>query len=332
MTALAEHNMQLRIGLEVEFHVFEIDDLALDHASAAMPNAPVKTRNIAPGFQFLTEQRFDRVSSVLELLRAPLQAIGLPLQSLELEMGPSQLELTFAPDAPDVQARRMIMLRTAVKEICARAGLHASFMCRPVVENAAASGWHIHQSVLADDGTNLMAPDETGISPTASSWMAGLLKYAEATCLLTTPTVNGYKRYQPFQLAPDRICWGRDNRGAMIRALFDESPEAARIENRVAEPAANPYFVFAAQIHAGLAGINEGLSAPAPVEASYSADVPRLPTDMGTAIQAFEESDFVKSAFGSDFAQYYTTLKRAEWTRYLAALSDWEAREYFDLF
>jgi glutamine synthetase len=118
----------------------------------------------------------------------------------------------------------------------------------------------------------------------------------------------------------------------MIRALFDESPEAARIENRVAEPAANPYFVFAAQIHAGLAGINEGLSAPAPVEASYSADVPRLPTDMGTAIQAFEESDFVKSAFGSDFAQYYTTLKRAEWTRYLAALSDWEAREYFDLF
>ena len=132
----------------------------------------------------------------------------------------------------------------------------ATFMCRPKVAHAAASGWHLHQSIIdLETGKNMFTPESDDLTDFAKGLIAGLLAHAAETCLLTTPTVNGYKRYQPFQLAPDRIQCGHDNKGAMLRALMRPGDQAARIENRVAEPAANPYFFFASQILGGLSGI-----------------------------------------------------------------------------
>lgn len=109
----------------------------------------------------------------------------------------------------------------------------------------------------------MMIPNANGtISDEASGWIAGLLAYASESCLLTTPTINGYKRYRPHQLAPDRIQWGRDNRGAMIRGLMAPGDPASRVENRVAETTANPYYFFTSQILSGLDGLSSGLSAP----------------------------------------------------------------------
>ncbi|MEP4194098.1 MAG: glutamine synthetase family protein [Aliishimia sp.] len=332
VAALREEGLALTVGLEVEFHIFAVTDPALTHTAAAMPNKPPQTTNLAPGYQFLTEQRYDRLADVLDEIRSTLQALGLPLRTLEIEMGPSQVELTFDPASPETHALNMCLLRTAVKEVCHRAGLHASFMCHPVVDNAAASGWHIHQSLTEiSTGQNVMIPT-SGLDPRAGGWIAGLLAHCEATCLLMTPTVNGYKRYRPHQLAPDRIQWGRDNRGAMVRALMTQGDPASRCENRAPEPAANPWYVFAAQIWAGLAGITDGLPLPDAVETPYDTDAPRLPTDMGTAIDYFEGSDFIKKSFGHAFADYYASIKTAEWRRYLGTLSAWEQAEYFDLY
>jgi glutamine synthetase len=226
------------------------------------------------------------------------------------------------------------MFRTMVKEVCARQGLHATFMCQPNVPNAAASGWHLHQSLVdKKTGRNLMIPKEDGeLSPEASSWIAGLLAHAAESCLLTTPTVNGYKRYKPNQLAPDRILWGRDNRGAMIRGLMGPENPASRIENRVAETTANPYFFFASQILSGLDGLISNLSAPEPVETPYSSDVQKLPDSLLSAINSFEASPLYRTALGHEFVDYITTLKRAEWDRYHRAVSEWEQNEYFGLF
>ena len=162
--------------------------------------------------------------------------------------------------------------------------------------------------------------------------IAGLLAHAEESCLLTTPTVNGYKRYQPFQLAPDRIQWGRDNKGAMIRGLTSPGDRASRVENRVAEPTANPYLFFASQILSGLDGIERGLKAPAPVEDPYSSGAKALPKNLAAAIEHFATSDFYKQNLGADFVQYLTHIKRAEWDRYLSTVSEWEQREYFSLY
>jgi len=249
-------------------------------------------------------------------------------------MEPSQFEFTFDPMDPMTHADNMIMFRTMVKEVCARQGLHATFMCCPNLENAAASGWHLHQSLVdSRSGVNLMMPS-TGQTLTAEGghWIAGLLEHAAACTLLSTPTVNGYKRYRPHQLAPDRIQWGKDNRGAMIRALMNCEDSASRIENRVAEPAANPYYFFASQILSGLDGLNRQLVAPEPVDTPYDNAAPKLPTSLISAVDAFEGSEFIRREFGEAFLAYLRAIHRSEWDRYHQTVSDWEQNEYFNLY
>ena len=330
---LAFTGRTLNVGLEVEFHVFELTDTAMDHGAATMPGAPVSTRNITQGYHFLTEQLYDRVEPLMDKLRRNAQMLGLPVRSMEIEMGPSQFEFVFDPADPMRHADNMMMFRAMVKEVCARDGLHATFMCKPNLPNAAASGWHLHQSLCDTSGANLMMAKPNGsISPDASGWIAGLLENAEASCLITTPTVNGYKRYQPHQLAPDRILWGRDNRGAMIRGLMSANDTASRIENRVAEPMANPYYVFASQILSGLDGLERGLSAPEPIENPYLSDARRLPESLLSAIEHFQCSRLYRTALGDEFVDYLVRIKHAEWHRYHQTVSDWEQAEYFNLY
>ncbi|MBX2879621.1 MAG: glutamine synthetase family protein [Granulosicoccus sp.] len=331
---LAEAGYACVVGLEVEFHVFERVDPMLDHQHATMPAQPVLTRNLTQGYQYLTEARYAEVEGIMDTLRRHAQALELPLQSMEIEMGPSQFEFTFAPADPLTHADNMMMFRTMVKEVCAQQGLHATFMCRPKIENTASSGWHLHQSVVdVNSGDNLMIPDADGtLSPVARGWIAGLLAHAAESCLLTTPTVNGYKRYRPHQLAPDRIQWAHDNRGAMIRAIMGPDDSASRIENRVAETTANPYYFFASQILSGLDGIVSGLELPAAVECPYDADAQRLPESLLAAIEHFERSAFYREKLGDVFVDYLSRIKRAEWSRYHQTVSAWEQSEYFGLY
>jgi len=325
---------RLVCGLEVEFYVFRLDDPKLAHADGGMPGTPPATSLLSQGYQYLTDARYDALEPVMDALRRACLALGLPVRSMEAEFGPSQCEFTFEPDGAMAHADAMMLFRMAAKQVCARMGLHATFMCRPKVENGMASGWHLHQSVVdAASGDNLFMPEADGaLSPVAAGWIAGLLEHAAETCLLTTPTVNGYKRYQAFQLAPDRIQWGRDNKGAMIRGLMAPGDKASRIENRVAEPAANPYFYFASQILCGLDGLERGLAAPPPVESPYESDATLLPKSLIAAIERFETSGFYKETLGEDVVSYLTRIKRAEWDRYLMTVSEWEQREYFSLF
>ncbi|MDX2483178.1 MAG: glutamine synthetase family protein [Pseudodonghicola sp.] len=331
---LATRDLALVVGLEVEFHVYERVDAKLDHASATMPGHAVQTRNLSQGYQFLTETRYGEVEGILDDLRRNCQAMDLPIRSMEIEMGPSQFEFTFDPADPLTHADNLVMFRTMVKEVAARQGLHATFMCKPNLENSAASGWHLHQSIVDPaSGRNLMMPNADGtLSDTASGWIAGLLAHAQESCLLTTPTVNGYKRYRPHQLAPDRIQWGRDNRGAMVRGLMAPGDTASRIENRVAETTANPYYFFASQILSGLDGVARGLSAPDPVETPYDAEATKLPESLLSAIQYFDGSAFYRAQLGDVFVDYMTRIRQAEWDRYHLTVSEWEQAEYFGLY
>lgn len=333
VTALQNAGYDALMGLETEFQVFEVTQDGLDHAQATMPPAPVTTRNTNAGWQYLTETRYGEAEALLDDLRRTCDAMGLAPRSMEIEMGPSQFEFTFDPADPQTQADRAVLFRTMVKEVCHRNGLHASFMARPRLPNAAANGWHIHQSVQdRDTGKNLFASQANTLTDTANGWIAGLLEHAEASCLLTTPTVNGYKRYGPYQLAPNKIQWGRDNRGAMIRALCEPGDPASRLENRVADSTANPYFAFAAQLLCGLDGVQRAVTPPPETTRPYDDGARKLPVTLGEAIAAFETSAFYRQKLGDGFVAYLAHLKRFEWNRYLAEISEWEQAEYFNLY
>ena len=118
----------------------------------------------------------------------------------------------------------------------------------------------------------------------------------------------------------------------MRRGRKHTQDPAARIENRVAETTANPYFFFASQILSGLDGLNSKMSAPNPVETPYETKAPKLPNNLLDAINLFDRSSFYRDTLGDSFVDYLTTLKRAEWDRYHQAVSEWEQNEYFGLF
>jgi glutamine synthetase len=330
--ALKEAGYVAIFGLEIEFQIFRTIDECLSHEKATMPATPVKTENLTQGYQYLTETKYSEVEEVLDELRRMSQALGLEPQSIEIEMGPSQFEFTFAAADPQTQAERFVLFRTMVKEVCFRRGMHASFMPKPALPNAAANGWHLHQSLITTSGNPAFMPNEEGLlSNEANGWIAGLLENAEACCLLTNPTVNSYKRFTPYQLAPNLIQWGRDNRGAMLRVLMHPNDPASRIENRVADTSANPFYAIAAQIVSGLDGITRGLKPPSATDTPYEG-AEALPKNLYSAIEAFERSALFPKYFCDDFQSYMATLKRFEWDRYLMSISDWEQQEYFGLF
>ena len=335
--ALAEKTMQAVIGLEVEFHVFRRLREGLAHgetSTAGAPGAPVETAPLNRGFEFLGEAPYAGAEEILDELRRNAQALGLPVRSVEIEIGPSQFEFTFDPAPPMEQADNLVMFRAMVKTVCERRGLHASFMAKPRLPNIAANGWHIHQSLLdAESGRNLFMPEGgEPLTPQAAGWVAGLLEHAAASSLMTVPTVNGYKRYQPYQMAPNRIQWGWDNRGAMVRALTALGDPASRVENRAPDSAANPYFALAAQLVAGLDGIARGLTPPPATTSPYDGPAEKLPDSLAEAIAAFDAGPVFREALGAEFAAYLLQIKKAEWARYLATVSEWEQREYFNLF
>ena len=323
LDALAARTLVWTAGIEVECHVV--------HADHSVLNA---------GYQYLTELRYDELDPLMEQLRAALQALGLPLRTLEVEFGPSQIELTFGPAAGMAPADQLILVRSCVKQVCRRAGYVASFMSKPRLPRAVASGWHLHQSLQDDTGANLFAAaaphDGLHLSPLARHWLAGLLAHAAGCCAVTTPTVNGYRRYRPRTNAPTRACWAADNRGAMVRVLGGAHPHdpATRLENRVGEPAANPYLAMAAQIAAGLDGVDRALNPGPAATAPYECDAPPLPQGLGEALAAFRGDACLGEAFGPLFVDYFVRLKTAELDRALDAalvVTEWEQAEYFDL-
>ncbi|HZR90470.1 MAG TPA: glutamine synthetase family protein [Bradyrhizobium sp.] len=322
-------------GLEVEFHLFKLEEARMAPEDAGQPGQPPQVSLLSHGYQYLTEQRYDQMEPALDIIRRDIIALGLPLRSVEVEFGPSQCEFTFAPKKGLLPADNMVLFRSAVKQIARRHGYHATFMCRPKLPNVFASGWHLHQSIVArGSGDNAFMAKEGGepLSEFGRCYLAGLLQHARASAVFSTPTINGYKRYRSYSLAPDRAIWGRDNRGVMIRVLGGPGDPATRLENRIGEPAANPYLYMASQVLAGLDGADRKLEAPPSADTPYETKAALLPKSLREAVFALHEDSFFRNALGAEFVDYYVHIKNAEIERFQAEVSDWEHREYFEMF
>jgi glutamine synthetase len=332
LATLAKRGYDFVAGLEVEFHIFKLEDAKMSPEDAGQPPS---VSLLSHGYQYLTEQRYDQMEPVLEIVRRDILALGLPLRSIEVEFGPSQCEFTFKPAVGLEPADTMILFRSAVKQICHRHGYHATFMCRPRLPNVFASGWHLHQSIVSRaSGENAFATKESGevLSAFGRGYLGGLLQHARACAVFSTPTINGYKRYRSYSLAPDRVIWGRDNRGVMVRVLGGGDDPATRLENRIGEPAANPYLYMASQILAGLDGVDRRLDPGPSADTPYETQASLLPKTLGEAVLALKEDAFFREALGGEFIDYYTHIKTSEIERFQADVSEWEQREYFEMF
>jgi glutamine synthetase len=342
---LRARGLEMRCGLEVEFHIYRIDEAAprMDPDSNAPYGVPAKLSLVHPGANLLSEAWYDQAEAPMRIVQRTAQTLGMPLLSLEAEMGPSQVEAVFDVTDALTAADNMALFRTAVKMALLRAGYHATFMCRPPFPNIMSSGWHLHQSLVSlEDGRNLFVraspapgsrPSDAGhtLSDEGEHYLAGLLHHALGATVFCTPTANGFGRFRPNALAPQSVLWGRDSRGAMLRVIGECGDRNTRIENRIGEPAANPYLYLASQVYAGLDGMKRELKAPPATDSPYGAGATSLPTSLGDALKALQADPVLTSGFGQAFIDYYVKIKDSELRRFDAAedKDDFHRTEYF---
>lgn len=304
-------------GPELEFYI------ARKNSSGHFERAINKTGRV-----YMTGTLVDPEGLFLSMLRN-LGKLGIGTFAGNHEFSPSQYEINLRHSEALDAADRAFIMKTAVKELAARASLYATFMGKPWNDEGG-SGFHAHISLTNLSDENIMYEGEN-LSEVAEHFLAGILSHASAMTALTNPTVNAYKRIRPDSLAPYRINWGFDNRSTMVRVPPDRG-EGTRLEVRVGDGAANPYLVAAAILAAGLDGLKKKLVAPAPAEGwSYQDEqFEILPGSLREALDALERDDFLIEVLGSKFIKTFLALKRDEIERYLAHVSDWEIAEYLE--
>jgi glutamine synthetase len=276
-----------------------------------------------------------------ETVRA-LEGMGIPIEYVHHEVGPSQHEIDMRFADALGMADHTVTYRLIVKEIAKKAGYLATFMPKPIFgENG--SGMHTHQS-LFNEGRNAFfdGDDDWNLSPVGKAFIAGQLRHAREISAVFAQWVNSYKRLVPGYEAPVYVAWSRRNRSALIRIpLYKPGAEqATRAEIRCPDPACNPYLTFAALLHAGLEGIEQGYELPEPMETNLyhltaeqrkERGIVSLPETLGEAVDELAGSELVRKALGPHIFDRYVELKRAEWDEYRVQLTEWELKKYLSV-
>jgi glutamine synthetase len=311
------------VGPELEYFLFKSDD---------------GTETLDEGGYFAMTT-MDAASDLRHDTVKALESMGIPIEYVHHEVGPSQHEIDMRYASALDMADHTITYRLVVKEIAKKAGYHATFMPKPLFgENG--SGMHTHQSLFAEGKNAFFDPDdEWHLSAVGKAFIAGQLHHARELSAVFAQWVNSYKRLVPGYEAPVYVAWSRRNRSALIRIpLYKPGNEqATRAEIRCPDPACNPYLTFAALLHAGLEGIEKGYELPPPMEQNLyhltaeqrrERGIVALPETLGEAIDELAGSELVRRALGPHIFNRYIELKRKEWDDYRVQLTPWEMEKY----
>jgi glutamine synthetase len=274
-----------------------------------------------------------RTSEVLADIVTTMEALDWGVSALDHEDGNGQFEINFSHAPALVTADRFTLLRTLIADIADSHGAIASFMPKPL-GGCTGSGAHVHLSAEGEDGTNAFFEEDDprglGLSPTAYSFMAGVLAHGRALSALTMPTVNSYKRLYSgagssgATWSPDVIVYGGNNRTAMLRV-----PGPGRFENRAIDSSCNPYLALAGLVAAGLDGVERELDPGEPISgAATPIGADRLPPTLIAALDALELDTVLRDALGEEAICELIAVKRLEWADYMNSVSAWEQETY----
>jgi len=268
---------------------------------------------------------------VMRAIRNGLYGAGIPVECSkgEADAGQEEINIRYS-DALDT-ADNHVLVKNAVKEIAHLQGVSATFMAK-YRHGKAGSSSHIHQSLLRDGESAFFDKDaEFGMSKLMRSYLAGLLEHASDMTFFLAPYVNSYKRFCVGLFAPTKAVWSVDNRTAGFR-ICGENTKAVRVECRVGGADLNPYLALAAQLAAGLDGIERGLE----LEDQHAGDLygdagaPELPKTLRDAADLLERSEFLRRAMGDEVVDHYTRNARWEVERADFVVTDWELEHGFE--
>jgi glutamine synthetase len=264
-----------------------------------------------------------------------LEAMGISVEFSHHEGGPGQQEIDLRYADALSTADNVMTFRTVVREVALGQGVWASFMPKPFTEHPG-SGMHTHVSLFEGDRNAFFeAGAEYQLSKTGRAFIAGILRHASEITCVTNQWVNSYKRLLGGGEAPSYICWGHNNRSAMIRVPMykPNKGNSTRIELRTIDAASNPYLAFAVTLAAGMKGIEEGYDLPAGAEDDVwsltererqAVGIEPLPKSLYDAILVAEKSELLAETLGEHVFDFFLRNKRAEWTEYRTQVSAFE--------
>ena len=328
LARLAERGLSTRMATELEFFLF---DTTYEKAQRRGYHGLERDLSSAYNEDYHIFQT-TKEEGVMRRIRNGLAGAGITVECSkgEASAGQEEINVLYA-DALSV-ADDHVIVKNACKEIAWSQGKAVTFMAK-WHEDSAGSSSHIHQSLLDKDGNSaFFDPDaEHGMSTLMRRYVAGLLEHArEVTCFLA-PTINSYKRFVAGTFAPTRAVWSLDNRTAGYR-LCGANGKGVRIECRVGGADLNPYLAMAAEIAAGLAGIDAELELdpPAAGDAYGNEDADEIPLTLRAATEALDGSAMLREAFGDDVIDHYVHAARWEQTVHDRAVTDWERKRLFE--
>ncbi|MEY4310465.1 MAG: hypothetical protein RLZ71_391 [Actinomycetota bacterium] len=267
-----------------------------------------------------------------------LEQLGISVEFSHHEGGPGQNEIDLRYADALTMADNIMTFRTVIKEVAIEQGVYATFMPKPFTDHPG-SGMHTHMSLFEGDTNVFFDPSsQYHLSKTAKQFIAGLLRYAPDITAVTNQYVNSYKRLWGGGEAPSFVCWGHNNRSALIRVPLykPNKSNSSRIEYRAIDSAANPYLAYALLLSAGLKGIEEGLELPAETEDNVwnltdaerrAMGIQPLPQSLDHAIRKLEESELAAEVLGEEVFSYVLANKRREWSEYRSQVTPFELQQ-----
>jgi glutamine synthetase len=270
-----------------------------------------------------------------------LEQLGISVEFSHHEGGPGQNEIDLRYADALTMADNIMTFRTVIKEVAIEQGVYATFMPKPFTEHPG-SGMHTHMSLFEGD-TNAFydASGQYHLSKVGRQFIAGLLRHASEITAVTNQYVNSYKRLWGGGEAPSFVCWGHNNRSALIRVPLykPDKGQSSRIEYRAIDSAANPYLAYALLLAAGLKGIENEYELPAETEDNVwdltdserrAMGIQPLPQSLDHAIRKLEESELAAETLGEQVFSYVLANKQAEWSAYRAQVTPFELKQNFE--
>ncbi|MCM3214497.1 type I glutamate--ammonia ligase [Niallia taxi] len=269
-----------------------------------------------------------------------LEEMGFEIEASHHEVAPGQHEIDFKYADAVTACDQIQTFKLVVKTIARKHGLHATFMPKPLF-GVNGSGMHCNLS-LFKNGQNAFYDQNTELemSETALQFIAGIVKHATSFTAITNPTVNSYKRLVPGYEAPCYVAWSARNRSPLMRIPASRGL-STRVEVRSVDPAANPYLAMAALLAAGLDGIKNELTPPAPVdrniyimskEERLAEGIVDLPSTLADALTELKQDQTMIDALGEHIFVHFVEAKEIEWDMFRTQVHPWERDQYMEMY
>lgn len=310
----AAMGIDVQVGTELEFYLLDPETM--------------KPKDQGIGVYGL--DRAAELEHVLGPIRQQINEYGIPIEQSNPEYAAGQVEVNIRYGAALQSADQVVEFRSLVKQLAGANGYKATFMAKPFFEESG-NGFHTHYS-LWKDGKNIFA-DNGKLSDTGRHFVGGLQKRMSEAAICGSPTVNGFRRRQPYTFCPINNAWGLDNRTVAIRVI-EGSDTATRVEKRDAGADCNPYLLLATDIAAGLDGIEQAIepSEMTTGNAYESETAEPIPTHLRDAIELARGSDWLKDVLGETQWEIYCQMCEREMEFFSAQVTQVEIDRYMSNF